>query len=147
MRWFPLSLQYPPPVPRRPSKPTRRKPILKPGLPLPHNVNYLLSGNVCSRSKPSFLQACGDPEEPDLSSRPPVRARTTGAHLDLYLQGLAGRHSFGLKRIFWFPSPRLWSSDCLPYLALKGRLSFKEKQRSRDPDTAERPRLGRPSPN
>lgn len=69
-----------------------------------------------------------------------------GAHLGLYLQDLVGRYSFGLDRISSFPNHRR-SSDCLPYLVLKGnKLSFKESQRNRDPDTARAATVGAPEP-
>lgn len=66
------------------------------------------------------------------------------AHLGLYLRDLVGRYSFGLDRISSFPNRRR-SSDCLPYLVLKGnKPSFKEKQRNRDPDTARAATVGAP---
>ena len=68
------------------------------------------------------------------------------AHLGLYLRDLVGRYSFGLDRISSFPNRRR-SSDCLPYLVLKGnKPSFKEKQRNRDPDTARAATVGAPEP-
>lgn len=54
------------------------------------------------------------------SSRVGVECEGPRAHLCLYLRDLAGRYSFGLDRISLFPNRRQ-SSDCLPYLALKGK--------------------------
>lgn len=98
------------------------------------------------RKPPSQTGVGGNLGDLGSSSRVGVESEGPRAHLGLYLPDLAGRYSFGLDSISSFPNRRR-SSDCLPYLALKGnKPNFKERQRNRDPDTARATAVGAPEP-